>query len=97
MRKKSVRKVLEDLGDTAFGVFKSLKAAKASGTPGSHESCPIANYLRREFSGACVKVNRMTALVSGYDEVDLPPACETFVDRFDDGHYHSLSDIQKEE
>lgn len=92
---------LADLGDTPDAVADHLRSLGLKGKPVSGDCCPIARYLvQRGFEWA--SVNHLSVLVNNparefAQHIEpCPKPVRRFIQRFDDGVYLDLVEINQE-
>jgi len=75
--KEEIEAKLAELGDTPLSVYRGLRHEGIKGKRGQNESCPIANYLQREFDLPLVRVQ----YVRGCAETIKAPEFSYSIDR----------------
>lgn len=88
---------LKKLGKTADQVAESLVKAKVKGNKLNGNGCPLANWFVKSYKVDTVSVAVGDIEVNGVSlsTPAIPKAIDKFIDRFDDGHYPNLEEVQK--
>ena len=81
-------RLLAELPDDADDIAALLQVQGVRGWKGSASGCPLADWFSRQ-GLAGIEVGSLSVGEVHWD-VDLPPACQTFVRRFDRGEYPGL-------
>ena len=80
--KKVILAPLYALGNTPLKIAKSLKAQGVKGKH-DHDSCPLANVLRKVYPKQEVKVDNETIIIDGVTINITDTVFAAFVDAFD--------------
>lgn len=81
-------KDLATLGASAEAVARTLKKKGIKGTLEAVNSCPVAEFLKREYRGEEIAV-ALDIEVNGVT-IRAPKAISDFIDKFDDEQYPEL-------
>lgn len=92
-RRRRVRKLLTELGNSSQEIADALLRLKISGSPFASNICPLAKFLQSQ--GIQAVVSNSYIYFPPKFSMDLPPACTQFVVDFDMGKYPSLQEKGK--
>lgn len=88
---KQVDKAVKKLGKTPQQMAKSLQTRKIKGHAGDPNSCPLANYLMREFGVDTADVSDEGVSANGV-EIPATSVVNKFIVLFDAGKFPKLEE-----
>lgn len=92
--RNTVERMLNDLGNTSEDVANRLRELGIKGRPGSAFHCPIARYLKTEFSWATVSPGVIR--INFIDMKPMPEHVRQFIRDFDSDLYPDLIETEPE-